>query len=132
MTKKLKNKKAFTLTELIVVIAVIGILAAVLIPSLTGYVEKAKKSASQQEASAVYTVYQTWLVEIDGTTVTDATDSFISYYRNSIGLKESQSLNITITNVSTTGTGKVMEIKTSNDKVVTITVSTSGQASYDF
>lgn len=44
MKNYFKNKKAFTLTELIIVIAIIGVLAAVLIPSLTGYIEKAKMS----------------------------------------------------------------------------------------
>ena len=38
------KKKGFTLTELIVVIAIIGILADVLIPSITGYIKKEKVS----------------------------------------------------------------------------------------
>ena len=50
--KKL-NKKGFTLTELIVVIAVIAILAAVLIPTLTGYIEKARVSADNQEVAVL-------------------------------------------------------------------------------
>jgi type II secretory pathway pseudopilin PulG len=35
--------------ELIVVIAIIGILAAVLVPSLTGYINKARQSAAEQD-----------------------------------------------------------------------------------
>ncbi|MBQ4571069.1 MAG: type II secretion system protein [Bacilli bacterium] len=50
--KKL-NKKGFTLTEMIVVIAIIGILAGVLIPAVTSYIKKAQKSNDEQLAASM-------------------------------------------------------------------------------
>ena len=50
---KLKtNKKGFTIVELVIVIAVIAILAAVLIPNLSRLVEKANDSKALQEAES--------------------------------------------------------------------------------
>lgn len=49
-----KNKKGFTLTEMIVVIAIIGILAAVLIPSITIYISRARESAATQNAIGLH------------------------------------------------------------------------------
>ena len=48
---KRNNKKGFTITELVIVIAVIAILAAVLIPTFSGAIDKAKRSAADQEAA---------------------------------------------------------------------------------
>ena len=45
---KNQNKKGFTIVELVIVIAVIAILAAVLIPTFVGLVDKANRSADQQ------------------------------------------------------------------------------------
>ena len=44
----------FTLVELIVVIAIIGVLAAFLVPSLIGYVKKAQKRADLSSARQIY------------------------------------------------------------------------------
>lgn len=65
MFKKLKDKKGFTLVELIVVLVILAILAALLVPALTGYIDKANNEeiiattrqvvvAAQTEASEAY------------------------------------------------------------------------------
>ena len=43
-----KFKKAFTLVELVIVIAVIAILAAILIPTFSNVIEKANENADIQ------------------------------------------------------------------------------------
>lgn len=51
---KKNNKKGFTIVELVIVIAVIAILAAVLIPTFSGVVSRANDSAALQEAKNAY------------------------------------------------------------------------------
>ena len=51
------NRKGFTITELVIVIAVIAILAAVLIPTFSNLIEKANNSADLQEARNAYSEY---------------------------------------------------------------------------
>ena len=52
---KRNNKKGFTIVELVIVIAVIAILAAVLIPTFSNVIEKANTSAALQESKNCYT-----------------------------------------------------------------------------
>ena len=66
MVKKQKQK-GFTLVELIVVLVILSILAALLVPSLTGYIEKTHKTKVLAETRMVHTAVQTMVSEYYGT-----------------------------------------------------------------
>ncbi|MEI3521336.1 MAG: prepilin-type N-terminal cleavage/methylation domain-containing protein [Anaerosacchariphilus sp.] len=64
MFKKLKeNKKGFTLVELIVVLVILAILAALLVPALTGYIDRAKKKSVIAETRQAVMAAQTLVDE---------------------------------------------------------------------
>ena len=76
--RSLKNKKGFTLVELIVVLVILAILAALLIPALTGYIDKANKEKVVAETRMVVMAAQTEASEQYGKLTADAADKDIT------------------------------------------------------
>ncbi|MFQ9762938.1 MAG: prepilin-type N-terminal cleavage/methylation domain-containing protein [Gemmiger formicilis] len=65
--RKMKNRKGFTLVELIVVLVILAILAALLIPAMTGYIDKANEEKVIAECRMATMAAQTEASVLDGT-----------------------------------------------------------------
>ena len=63
LLRKKLNKKGFTLIELIVVIAILGILAAIIIPRFTGFQKKARETQALVYAKQVATAVDSFYAE---------------------------------------------------------------------
>ena len=114
--KKGLSNKGFTLVELVVVVAIVGILAGVLIPSIVGYIDKAEVSAAEQETNPYITAYQSWLVEKDTlgynvSTVYQATsDSSIQSGKDYYKYDTSNGEYVKVSNPSTSELNSYLEI----------------------
>ena len=83
MLKKLKNKKGFTLVELIVVIVIVLILGAALVPNVFKYIERAKAANIKSDAAAIMTELQAEIAEREAihgdASVTTVTKENVTY-----------------------------------------------------
>lgn len=64
--KSVVKKSAFTLVELMIVVAILGILAAIVLPEVQGYTQKAKEAAAKDNLRTLRIAIQRYAVDHNG------------------------------------------------------------------
>ena len=105
-----KDEKGFTLIELMIVIAIIGILAAIAIPQFASYRARAYNSAALSDLKNAATAQEAYFVDEQSYGAQDAT-----------GMNITTSENVTLTATGGTGGYTISAYHSSGDKTYTLT-----------
>ena len=119
--KKFNNKKGFTIVELVIVIAVIGILAGVLIPTFSNVTKQANETAAMEEAKNSLTAV---LSASKGSIASDS--KFVVDGKYVFTYKDGSLQTVSDTTSTTANGNYVMYL---NDKLVTLDATNSYAAS---
>jgi type IV pilus assembly protein PilA len=113
MLQKLRgNSQGFTLIELMIVIAIIGILAAIAIPNFIAYRNKAYCSSAESDANSVAATLADYFAIPENTTLPEVTDqgTYLGYQLSNKGGQNTVSVsgdaNGTISLIVTDGSGR--------------------------
>jgi len=82
----LRNQKGFTLMELMIVIVIIGVLAAIAVPAYKGYVERAQKTACEANRRILSTAAGMYYIDNNQAYATSVAE-LVDFVDNAASLK---------------------------------------------
>ncbi len=89
------NRQGFTLIELLIVVAIIGIVAAIAIPNLLVAIQKSRQKASMADMSSIAKAVESYRVDngmapnVAGTVASLANEWFIPFYIKKFSIDDS-------------------------------------------
>lgn len=130
--QKIKKQKGFTLIELIVVIAILGILAVMIAPRIVGYTEKAKVSADQTMAQSVANACAVYIADTDPTPTVSG-DGLMAGVAGAKLIDSSLTTQAAVAGkLKSTAYGGVTVVQDTTTHEVTVTLTHSGTNTTDF
>lgn len=109
----MKSRKGFTLIELMIVVVIVGILAAIIIPLLLSRVEKSKYSEGKAIAGQIATAVRAYVAE-EGTTAVATPDlvNDLGFKTNELDGKYFYQANMSVASVAVNAVGQVSYVIT--------------------
>lgn len=124
LREKLRNKKGFTLIEIIVVIVILAVLMAVAVPSVMSYMNEGQKARYQAVARTVLINAQTeYAKEVAERTDIDKEETLINKVITTVNSKSYSNATVKVTKIDLTGIGTTaVEDKDVSSVTCTITI----------
>lgn len=129
MYQKSKEQKGFTLVEMIVVLVIIAILAAITIPALLKYIDKAKEKQVVIDARTAYLAAETAVSEAYAANKPDLKNKTVSFGNARSGLETGSTVYTNAENLTGLATTKytcTVEID-ANWKITKVTFTENGK-----
>jgi len=100
METKMNNRKGFTLIELMIVVVIVGVLAAVIVPLLLSRVERAKYSEGKAIASQIATATRAYVAEFGLVPASPDLETDLGFKSNELDAKYFHQDNMSVTDAS--------------------------------